>query len=75
MFNKILFGKKIKELRTSHSVTLQTVGEALGTTKSTISNLERGVKAPSIDMMIALADYFDVSLDYLVGRSDDRERR
>ena len=34
-----------------------------------------GIRKPAFDVLIALADYFDVSLDYLVGRSDEPERR
>lgn len=36
---------------------------------------EYGKSEPKINVLIALADYFDVSLDYLVGRSDVAERR
>ena len=36
---------------------------------------EQGERQPTLPVLIALADYFDVSLDYLVGRSDVRERR
>ena len=38
------------------------------------NNYEAGKNRPDFDGLIALADYFDVSLDYLVGRSDRRER-
>ena len=36
---------------------------------------EYGDRSPAFEQLIALADYFDVSLDYLVGRSDDPVRR
>lgn len=39
-----------------------------------IQNYESKRRKPAFDVLIALADYFDVSLDYLVGRSDDRKR-
>ena len=39
-----------------------------------VHNYEAGKNRPDFDGLIALADYFDVSLDYLVGRSDRRER-
>jgi transcriptional regulator with XRE-family HTH domain len=46
----------------------------LGVTKTQISDIENGKIATTMDKFIALADYFDVSLDYLVGRSDDPSR-
>jgi transcriptional regulator with XRE-family HTH domain len=36
---------------------------------------EAGTRTPTFEALIALADYFEVSLDYLVGRSDVLERR
>lgn len=69
------FSLRLKELRTSHNLTLQQLGENIGSTKATMGNLENSNKQPSLQMVVALADYFDVSLDYLVGRSDDPTRR
>ncbi|MEK5166554.1 helix-turn-helix transcriptional regulator [Paenibacillus sp. FSL R5-0527] len=40
-----------------------------------VSHWERGTRTPSLEVACALADYFDVSLDYLVGRSDDSTHR
>ncbi len=69
------FSLRLKELRTSRNLTLQQLGENIGSTKATMGNLENSNKQPSLQMVVALADYFDVSLDYLVGRSDDPTRR
>lgn len=38
------------------------------------SEYHNGTVRPSLDVLIALADYFDVTLDYLVGRSDNPQR-
>ena len=46
------------------------MAEALGLSKAAISQFETGKSQPSAAVLIALADYFNVSLDYLVGRSD-----
>lgn len=75
MFEKSLFGAKLRELRQSNKLTSQQLADVFEIHKGTISNLERGIKSPSIEMAVSLADYFDVSLDYLVGRSDVPERR
>lgn len=69
-----IFSIRLKELRTSRKLTLQQLGDAVQSTKATIGNLENSNKQPSLSMVVALADYFDVSLDYLVGRSDDPKR-
>ena len=46
-------------------------GKEIETTRGTTGNFENGNKKPSLDMLIKLADYFDVSIDYLAGRTDD----
>ena len=71
MINKKFFSERLNYLRKLNGLTLQQLGISINSTKATISNLENGYKSPSVDMLIALADFFDVSLDYLVGRSDD----
>lgn len=47
----------------------------LGVTERTLRRYESGGCEPNVDGLIALADFFDVSIDYLVGRSDDPTRR
>ncbi len=69
-----VFAKRLKALRTANDLTLQQLGDAIQSTKATIGNLENSNKQPSLSMVVALADFFDVSLDYLVGRSDDPRR-
>lgn len=75
MFSKESFSKRLRELRSSHNVPATTLGEAIGVSKSAISRFEHGKDYPHCNTIVALADYFDVSLDYLVGRSDDPTRR
>lgn len=72
MFN---FGAHLKALRQSKNLTQKQLAENIGASESGIQNYELGTRKPTYDMLIALADYFNVSLDYLVGRSDNPERR
>jgi transcriptional regulator with XRE-family HTH domain len=65
-----IFARRLRELRLSRHMTLQNVGDAVGSQPNTISNLENAQKAPSLNMVLALADFFGVSVDYLVGRTD-----
>lgn len=70
-----LFAQRLRSLRLNHGLTMQQLGAAVSSTKATIGNLENCNKQPSLLMVCALADYFNVSLDYLCGRSDNPEMR
>jgi len=74
MFPKNISGRRLRKIRQSRNLSLKDVADALGTSKSTIGNIERETKPASLEMVINLADFFDVSIDYLVGRSDDPRR-
>lgn len=71
MFN---FGKHLKTLRTSKCITQKQLASLTGTSERGIQNYEANLRKPTYEILISLADYFDVSLDYLVGRSDDPTR-
>jgi transcriptional regulator with XRE-family HTH domain len=74
MFSKEKFSKRLAELRSVHKVSSQALAEGIGISRPAISRFEHGVDFPHVNTLCALADYFDVSLDYLVGRSDDPAR-
>lgn len=67
------FSERLKELRLSKGLTMEQLSKEIETTRGTIGNFENGNKKPSLDMLIKIANYFDVSIDYLVGRTDDPE--
>ena len=69
------FSERLASLRKEKGLSLISLGEILSVTDEAVRLLERGKRSPSFEVLIALADYFDVSLDYLVGRSDDPARR
>lgn len=71
MLNRKIFAERFKNLRLEKSISQQDIAASLGVDRSIVSHWERGTRIPSLDIAYALADYFDVSLDYLVGRSDD----
>ena len=73
MFKKDLFSARIYELRTTKNLTQQALADVVGIKKSAISMIENGQRAASIELLCALADYFNVSLDYLCGRTDNPE--
>lgn len=62
---------RIKELRKSRHITQLKMALDLNMTQNTISRYESGEREPGIVELIRIADYFHVSIDYLVGRTDD----
>lgn len=64
------FPEKLKMLREKHGYTQQRLADSLHVTKNSISHYERNISMPDLDILCAIADIFDVSLDYLLGRSD-----
>lgn len=69
------FSERLSALRKQRGLSLAALGETLGVTDEAVRLLEKGKRSPSFEVLCALADYFGVSLDYLVGWSDDPERR
>ena len=69
------FHERLKELRTSHNMTQKDVYTAVGLSMLGYQRYEYGERTPTLPTLIALADLFQVSLDYLVGRSAEPERR
>lgn len=67
------FGKHLKQIRKQTKVTQKQVATAINTTERGYQGYELNEKKPGFDMLIALADYFEVSIDYLVGRTDNPE--
>ena len=67
------FGERLKELRKSKKLKQIDMSEFLGITSRNYQDYEYGKVDPPTSKTIALADYFEVSLDYLTGRTDKRE--
>lgn len=64
------FSYRLRQLREKNHMTQKTLGELCGLGKTSIGQYERGEKVPSLVTLIELADIFDVSVDYLVGRKN-----
>ena len=67
----IIFNEHLRAIRKNCNHTQKECAIAAGVTERNYQEWEYGKNKPSFDNLIALADYFDVSLDYLVGRSDN----
>ena len=68
-------GERLKLLRKEKRLTQIQLAEFLKQTPRAYHDCEAGEHAPEFPNLIALADFYDVSLDYLVGRSETRERQ
>ena len=66
----ILLTQRLQELRKESGMTQQQVANAIQTTLRQYQRFEKKKKKPGYDNLIKLADCFQVSLDYLAGRSD-----
>lgn len=61
---------RIRELRKARHITQLKMAMDLNMSQNTISRYESGEREPGITELIRIADYFHVSIDYLVGRTD-----
>ena len=64
------FPERLRKLREERKPikSMAVVSELCGLEKGTVRRYERGERTPTVDALIALADYYGVSLDYLTGR-------
>lgn len=69
------FGQRLRELREEKGLKQEEVASILDMKVRAYQLYEHGQGFPTFKRLIHLADHFNVSLDYLVGRSDVRERR
>lgn len=61
---------RLKELRTARGLSQVALADALNVSKSIIGAYETGDRRPSYEVLEELADYFNVSIDYLTGKED-----
>lgn len=68
MIDRKTFGKRVRKFRTEKQISQNDLGEHLGIGKSAISMIESGQRSASIEVASAIADFFEVPTDYLLGR-------
>lgn len=69
--NKKEFNNIFKELRIERNISQDKIAKDLNVSQSLINNWEANKSTPAPDMLINIANYFDVSIDFLVGRTTD----
>jgi len=71
MLNKKKFAERLKELRQNKEVSTRSLANAVGLkSHGAITQFEKGTSLPALDTLVALAEFFAVTLDYLVGLTD-----
>lgn len=63
--------QRIKDLREDHDLTQTAVGEGIGISQRLYSYYEHGERSVPPEILIALADYYKTSVDYILGRTDN----
>jgi len=66
-----MFGKRLKMLREEKEMSQDDLGRVLNVTQQTVNNYENAKRAPNLEMLCKIADFFEVSKDYLLEQSDD----
>ncbi len=61
-------------MRTSNNLTQKQLADLLNIERSTLSSYETGRRYPDVHILVKLADTFDVSVDYLLGRENDQNK-
>lgn len=65
-----MLGEQIKKLRMNKGMSQVQLADKLNVTKQSVSNWENEYIMPSVDMLIKIANFFNVSTDYLLGLSE-----
>lgn len=66
-----IVAERIRSLRESAKLSQVKMGEIVGAKQSSINRYEQDQTSPSYEILVHYADFFDVSLDYILGRTDD----
>ena len=69
-----IFNVRLRELRQSKKLSQYELSKFLGISKSSVNMYERGEREPSLETLEIIGDFFNVDLDYLLGKSDIKNR-
>lgn len=65
------FGEKLRELRLEKGLSMRKVAEAIQIAERTYNGYELDTRQPTLETLKDICDYYDVSADYLLGRTDE----
>lgn len=61
------FGRNLERIRKERKINQTELGLELGLTQQMVSSYEKGISSPNVEILIKLADYFQISIDELIG--------
>ena len=73
MFDNDLFSRRLKELRLQKELKQSDLGIGVGLSMQAVSDIENGRRTTTVEKLVAIADFLNVSLDYLVGRNENNQ--
>ena len=65
--------QRLEDLRIDHDLTQQEIADKLGCKREVYRRYEKGIRTSPIDYLIILADFYNVTIDYLVGRTNKKQ--
>ncbi len=68
-----IFAKRLRQLRKEKDISQEELGKVLSLTKASISLYESGKREPDFETLQKIASFFNVTTDYLLGRTDNRK--
>ena len=72
--NPETFAERLRQIRLAHGLTQQQVADAIGITQRKYSYVETGQQQLTADILIKLADFYDVSIDYILRQTQTPRR-
>lgn len=66
----MLISERLKTLRVQNGLTQSQLGDAIGVTKVSVSGYESGKRVPDLNTLVRIADIFEVTVDFLLGREE-----
>ena len=66
------FGNILRQLRTEKNISSYKLADILHVSRTCVTNYERGIRTPSYELLVDIANIFNVSIDYLLGRTTER---
>ena len=70
-----MFSQKLKQLRENDSISQIRFAKEIGYSQASIAAWENGTREPGIDTLIKIAQFFNVSIDYLVGKTKQEQKK